>query len=185
MSKYVKNLIADNLRGRLQNVESAILVNVIGMKGNANTKLRSELRSKKIQVLVVKNSLAHRAVTDTPLAPMFEDVSGSTAICWGSDDIVSLAKEVVRLIDSKNFDPLVARGGVMDGAQLTAEQITEVSKWPTREEQLSMLVGQILGPASKLAGQLNGPGGSLVSQLKEKAKGGEEESAEEQPVAAE
>ena len=177
MSKYVKNLIADNLRGRLQGVDNAILVNVIGLKANLNTRLRTELRSKNIHVMVVKNSLARRAVADTPLAPMFEDVSGSTAICWGADDIVSLAKEVTRLVGSKTFDPLVPRGGVMDGAKLTADQVSEVSKWPSREEQLSLLVGQILGPGSRIAGQLNGPGGSLVSQLKEKAKGEEEPAA--------
>jgi ribosomal protein L10 len=180
MSKYVKNLIADNLRNRLLGVDSAILVNVVGLKANLNTRLRSELRSKNIHVLVVKNSLARRAVADTALAPMFEDVSGSTAICWGADDIVSLAKEVRRLVDSKTFDPFVPRGGVMDGARLTADQVAEVSKWPSREEQLSILVGQILGPGGRIAGQLNGPGGSLVSQLKEKAKGGEEE----EPAAA-
>ena len=181
MSKYVKNLITDNLRNRLQGIDSAILVNVIGVKSNANTRLRAELRSKNIHVLVVKNSLAQRAVADTALAPMFEDVSGSTAICWGADDIVSLAKEVTRLVESKNFDPFVPRGGVMDGAKLTADQVTEVSKWPSREEQLSLLVGQILGPGGRIAGQLNGPGGSLVSQLKEKAKGAE---ADEEPAAA-
>lgn len=178
MSKYVKNLIADNLRSRLQGVESAILVNVVGLKSNLNTRLRTELRSKNIHVLVVKNSLARRAIADTSLAPMFEDMSGSTAICWGADDIVSLAKEVTRLVESKTFEPFVPRGGVMDGAKLTADQVSEVSKWPSREEQLSLLVGQILGPGGRIAGQLNGPGGSLVSQLKEKAKGWDEDVAE-------
>ena len=97
MSKYVKSLVAEHLRQRLQNVHDALLVNVIGLNANTNSRLRAELRSKNIHVVVVKNSLAARATQGTPLAPLFEGVSGTAAICWGSEDIVSLAKEITKL----------------------------------------------------------------------------------------
>ena len=58
MSKFVKNLITDHLRGRLQGVNDALLVNVVGMDANTNHRLRGELRRKNIHLLVVKNSLA-------------------------------------------------------------------------------------------------------------------------------
>lgn len=174
MSKYVKNLIADHIRSRLQGVESAVLVNMIGLPSNTNMRLRTELRSKNINVVVVKNSLAARAVEGTPLAGMFEGLAGATAICWGSEDIVSLAKEVTRLAGDKQYEQFVPRGGMMEGSPLSAEQVAEVSKWPTREEQISLLVGQILGPGARLASQLLGPGGQLAGQLKEKIKKDEE-----------
>jgi ribosomal protein L10 len=183
MSKYVKNLIADHLRDRLKGVNEVLLVNVVGLKGNTNNRLRRELRSKNIEIMVVKNSLAARAVADTPLAPLFEGVGGSSAICWGSEDIVSLAKEITRLAKDDAFAPFQARGGVMEGAQLSSEQVEEVSKWPSREEQLSLLVGQILGPGARLASQLIGPGGRLASQIEEKSKGEEEGAAAEAPAA--
>ena len=63
-----------------------------------------------------------------------------------------------------------ALGGVMDGEKLTPEKVKEISKWPTREEQLSMLVGQILGPGSQLAAQIVGPGSQLASQIKSKSE---------------
>lgn len=176
MSKYVKNLITDHLRTRLEGVNDVLLVNVIGLKANANNRLRTQLRSKNIELIVVKNSLAARACAGTALAPLFDGVGGSTAICWGSEDIVSLAKEVTRLAKSEEFAPFEPRGGVMEGARLSADQVAEVSKWPSREEQLSLLVGQILGPGARLASQLCGPGGQLAGQIKEKAK--EEEGAE-------
>ena len=44
----------------------------------------------------------------------------------------------------------------MDGEQLDADRVKEISKWPSRTEQLSLLVGQILGP-----------GGQLVAAIKE------------------
>jgi len=177
MSKYIKNLVSDHVRKKLEGVQDALLVNVIGLTSNQGMKLRSELQAKNIRLLVVKNSLAARAVAGTSLAPMFEGVNGSMAICWGSEDIVSLAKEITKIIDSKSYEKFEARGGVMDGAQLTAAQVKEVSKWPSRTEQLSILAGQILGPGSKLASQLIGPGGALASQIKQ--KGEETESAAE------
>ncbi len=175
MSKYVKNLISQHVRDELQGVSDALLVNVIGLKATSNMKLRAELQSKNINLLVVKNSLAARALEGTPLAGLFEDVSGSTAVCWGAEDIVSLAKEITRLADVKEYEKFEARGGWMEGGRLTAAQVGEVSKWPSRQEQLSLLVGQILGPGGRLAAQLSGPGGMLAGQIKEKAK--EEDSA--------
>lgn len=187
MSKYVKNLITDHLRNQLKGVENALLVNTIGLPSNAGMKLRAVLRAKNIRVVVVKNSLAARAVADTPLAGMFEDVTGSTAICWGASDIVSLAKEVTSLVDSKKYEPFAAVGGIMEGARLTAAQVAEVSKWPTREEQISLLVGQILGPGARLASQLLGPGGQLAGQVAEIVKQREEkeEGAAAAPAATE
>jgi large subunit ribosomal protein L10 len=171
MSKYVKNLITDHLRERLSGVDDALLVDVIGMDANANNRLRAELAEKNINLLVVKNSLAARATMGTPLGPMFEGLTGSSALCWGSEDVVSLAKEVVRLAKQDAYAPFEAKGGVMDGDPLTAEQVQQVSKWPSREEQLSMLIGQILGPGAVLSGQLIGPGGTLAGQIAQKAEG--------------
>lgn len=186
MSKYVKNLISDHLRNRLQGVDSALLVNMIGMNANANNRLRRELKAKNIEVMVVKNSLARRAVAGTPLAPAFDGLAGTTAICWGSEDIVSLAKEITKFARDTKFAPFAPSGGAMDGEKLSADQVQQVSKWPSREEMLSLLVGQILGPGARLASQLAGPGGALASQVAEKAKGAEEsaEAGAEEPAPA-
>jgi len=74
MSKYVKNLISEELSKRLGGVDDALLVNVIGLDSNRTVALRRELRAKDIQLVVVKNSLAQRATVGTPLAGAFENV---------------------------------------------------------------------------------------------------------------
>ena len=169
MSKYVKNLISEDLRRRLRGVDDALLVNVVGLAANSSNRLRAELRQKNIQVMVVKNSLAARAVAGTPLAAMFSGLDGSAAICWGASDIIGLAKEVVRLTRDGRFAPFAFLGGVLDGEKLSPQQVFEVSRWPTREEVLGMLVGQILGPGAQLASQLSSAGGAVASQIKELA----------------
>ena len=170
MSKYVKNLVAEHLRGRLQNVHSALLVNMIGLDANTNTRLRAELRNKNIQVMVIKNSLAARAAEGTPLAPLFADLAGTAALCWGGEDIVSLAKEITKLARNDKYKPFEARGGVMDGQRLTAPQVEQVSKWPSRAEQLSILLGQILSPGAMLASQLNSVGGAWPARSSRRAR---------------
>jgi ribosomal protein L10 len=168
MSKLVKNLLIDDLRSRLQGVNDCLLVNVIGLNSEKTTKLRSELRKKNIHLQVIKNSMARRATDGTSLAPAFEGVEGTLAIVWGSEDVVSLAKEVIRLAEAKEFHGFEARGGAIEGAKIPAQQVKVVSSWPSRTEQLSILAGQILGPGSKLASQLVGIGGTLAGQIKQK-----------------
>lgn len=183
MSKYVKNLITDHLRAQLTNVHDALLVNMIGLDANTNSRLRSELRKKNIHIVVVKNSTAVRATAGTPLAPLFNGVSGNAAICWGGEDIVSLTKEITKLIQDDKNKPFEARGGVMDGEQLTGAQVEAVSKWPSRTEQLSILLGQILSPGANLVSQLNSVGGALASQIEQKGEGAEEEEKATEAVA--
>lgn len=173
MSKYVKNLLTDNIRKRLEGVESALVVNVVGLDAGQDYLLRKELRAKNIQLMVVRNSLAARATEGTLLRPAFEGLDGSSAVLWGGEDIVSLAKEVVRITKDKQFEGFTPRGGAMDGQKLSAEDIEKVSKWPSRAEQLSILVGQILSPGANLVSQLTSAGGALASQIKQKAEEGE------------
>ena len=179
MSKYLKNLISDDLKKRLDGVSDLIVVDVMKLNSEKTVTLRKTLRQKNISLLVVKNSLARRATEGTVLAPAFEGVEGSAAVIWGAEDIVSLAKEVSRLAEDKQFEAFVPKGGVMSGSKLSAADVKKVSKWPSRAEQLSLLVGQILSPGATLCGQLLGPGAKLASQVKKKSEGGEEGEAAE------
>ena len=167
MSKPVKDLITNELKSRWEGVNDALLVDVAALEANDTVALRRQLREKNIHLLVVKNSLARRAAEGTLLSPAFDGVSGTTAVVWGAEDIVSLAKEVTKLAGTKEYEDFVAKGGVMDGATLTADEVKAVSKWPSRTEQLSLLMGQILSPGATLSGQLLAGGANLASQIKQ------------------
>src|SRR5688572_25551375 len=173
MSKFVKDLITKDLRNRLDGVEDALLVDVIGLENNKNVALRQRLRKKNIQLLVVKNSLARRATEGTRLASAFDDAGGTLALIWGGEDVIALAKEVIKISEEKEYEKFLPKGGVMDGQALAAEQVKVVSKWPSRQEQLSILSGQILSPGAKLSSQLLAAGGLLASQIKKKGEGEE------------
>ncbi len=166
MSKLVKRLVSRDIGGRLDGVTDAVLVNVVGMEANGNCELRKLFRSKGVSVLVVKRTLAARATEGTSLRPAFNNIKGSMAIAYGCEDFVSLAKTVTEIIDSGQFKLFEIRGGVMDNDALTEAQVKAISKWPNRQQQIAMLVGQILSPGANLSGQLVGSGRMLASQVK-------------------
>lgn len=176
MSKFVKDMMTNELVSKWDGVGDLMLVSVIGMEANQTVELRKRLREKDISLMVVKNSLARRAAAGTSLAPAFEGAKGAQAVVWGAEDVVSLAKEVMAIAGDKEYEKFEPTGGVVDGEKLDAAGVKAVSKWPSRGEMLSTISGQLLGPAATLSAQLLGPAKMLASQVKQK---GEEEGGDE------
>ena len=172
MSKTVKQFVTNDIAKRLDGVQYLMLVGLTGVNANNTVNLRATLASKGINLLVIKNSLARRATEGTVLAAGFQNMAGAYAVCWGASDIVTLAKELVKLTKEKALQGFEIRGAILDGEALGAAQAIEVSKWPTREEQIAILLGQILGVGAKLSGQFIAFGSKLASQIEKIADGG-------------
>lgn len=174
MSKVVKKLVSRDISTRLKGVNDAIVANIVGMTGEENYNIRKTLRDQGIGLMVVKRTMAARATEGTSLRPAFDKQAGSMAVIWGCEDFVSLTRTITKLVNSGQFPKLEIKGGVMDGDALTADQVKKVSKWPSRQEQISLLVGQILSPGATLSGQLVGPARKIAGQVKKLIENQEE-----------
>ena len=117
MSKFVKNLVSDDIKTRYQKVNDALLVNMVGLNSSSTYSLRKGFRAGS-GILVVKNSQAVRATSGTSLARLFDGVGGSAAICWGGEDIVALAKSITEILKSEKFRVQDPRGCHGRGADL-------------------------------------------------------------------
>jgi len=170
MSKAIKDMLVDDLKGRLTGVGDVIVVSLGKLDAQKTTQLRQALRKKRINLQLVKNSLARRAMEGTPLAPAFQRSEGMLAIAWGGEDVVDLAKELDRLQGVKDFEGFECRGGALDGARLEAADVKSVAKWPTRAEQLSILSGQISSLGATISGQIISAGGTLAGQFKSRVE---------------
>ena len=170
MSKKIKNIIANDLAKKLEGVENALLVNVIGLEVNTSNRLRGDLAAKGVRLMVVKNSLANRAFKGTSLDGLFSKATGPCALAFGDMDIVNLAKEIVRVSKDKAYAKFEIRGGILDGEVFGAARAVEISTWPTREEQIALLLGQIIGVGGKLSAQITSVGSKLASQFKKIAE---------------
>src|SRR5262245_22446557 len=172
MSKKVKNLIEKETANRLKGIEAVAVINPRGINAIKNNQIRRKLREKGLRMTVVKNSLVKRATAQTKLKGFDKLLDGPSAVIYGKASISAIAR---LLLDEKKADEKIElRGIFFDGEVHSSDDgIKQVSKLPTREEAIGILVAAMLSPGRKLAGALKGPGGKLGAILKtieEKAK---------------
>ena len=175
MSKLVKGLIEKELSNRLKDIDGVAVINPRGIDANKNHGIRRRLREKGLRLLVVKNTLARRAVGGSKLEGFDKLLDGPSAVVYGKASIAVIARTL--LDEKKNDEKLELRGVFFDGEVYVGDKgVESASKLPTREEAIANVVAAILGPGRKLASTIKGPGGTLGAVLKtieDKAKGKE------------
>lgn len=165
MSKQVKNLITKELTGKLKDLEGVAVINPRGINANKNHGIRRRLREKGLRMLVVKNTLAKRAVGDGKLKGFDRLLDGPSAVIYGEASIAVIARAL--LDEKRTDDKLELRGIFFDGELYPGDSgVEQVSKLPTREEAIANILAAVLGPGRKLAAALKGPGGRLGGILK-------------------
>jgi len=166
MSKYVKDLITRELSDRFKDVDGVAVINPRGINANKNNAIRRTLHNKQLKMTVVRNTLARRAVPEGSKLKGFDKLlDGPSAVVYGKQSIATIART---LLDLKKADDTLELRGVFFDGEVYADKagVEQVSKLPTREEAIGLLVAAILGPGKKLAGALKGPGGKLGGILK-------------------
>lgn len=174
MSKTVKKLLTDVYMDQFSGMTQAMLVDIRGIEANDNNALRGGLAEKQIKITVVKNALAKSAFAGTDLEPLNDMIDGPSALVYGGESVVNVAREMIDW--AKKLENLELKGAVLDGIVFGPEDITKLSKYPTREEAQAEVVQLLLSPAKNLAGAIKSPGSKIASILKtieEKLEAGE------------
>ena len=116
---------------------------------------------------VVKNTLARRAAEASEREEMLEHLTGPTGIVWITGDPARAAKTLTEF--GKETDDLLSiKGGLLGGKPFSADQVTALTKLPSREELLAKLAGGLAAPLhglTALAQPLNELGGGLNQLL--------------------
>ncbi len=165
MSKTIKSLIIGEYRERIEGIADAALISIRGVSSNDTNKIRQKLRGKKIEISVVRNALARKAFEGTGLAGLEPLLQGATAMAYGGESVVHVAREIVGLL--ADFPAIELKGAILDGTLFKGKEgLKELSGFPTRQEALSQTVTLILAPAGKLVSQAKGPGAALAGIIK-------------------
>lgn len=165
MSKAVKELLMRDYEALLGDVEEALVISVRGVASGPTNRLRLGLAKKNIKITVVRNSLARKALTGTKLAGLTDLLEGPSALAYGAESVVDVARELVDW--AKKTENLELKGAILDGEVFTGKAGVEaLSRYPTREEAIGKLVTLVLSPAQRLVGQAKGPGSRLAGVLK-------------------
>lgn len=139
MNRSEKASVVEQIRSRATEATFVVVTDFQGMSVEELTRLRVSLREAGGEYYVVKNTLARIALSDTAHASIADSFKENCAIALGFDDPVAIAKALTTF--SKESKLFKVRHGSLDGKPLTAKQVDELSRMPSREQ----LLGQVLG----------------------------------------
>ena len=167
MNRTEKQTLIDELHKDFQGSPHAILVDYRGLSVPAATEFRRRVRKASARYRVVKNTLAQRAIKDTPLEKLGAEFDQMTGIAYTGGDPVMLAKVLVDF--TKEHPALVVKAAVVSGSQtLDAEGVKRLSAMPSLPELRARLLGLFQAPATRLVRVLAAPATQVVRVLKAK-----------------
>jgi len=165
MNRTEKQQLIDDLHSEFEKSPHAVVLDFRGLGVNAATEFRRKVRASGSSYRVVKNSLALRAVKDTPLEKLGKHFDGTTGVAYTGQDPVALAKLLIDFI--KENPQIKLKGGLVAGSQvLDAEGVKALSTMPSLPELRSKLLGLMNAPASKLVRLLATPATQTVRVLR-------------------
>ena len=175
MSKPVKEMMIRDYKDRLGDTENAVVISIRGIEANENNRMRTGLIEQGISVMVVRNALGKKAISEGGLSNLGEVLEGPSALSWGGESVIDVARELVKW--AKEIEELELKGAILDGELFAGEAgVIELSKFPTRDEAIAQNITLILSPGRNLLGAVKGPGGRLmgiVKSIEEKLENGE------------
>lgn len=140
--------------------------------------LRAQLREVDGQFQVVKNTLARRACAESGTDTLLEYLEGQTALVWADGDAAAVAK-ALSVFGTATNDRLIMRGGILDGAPISASEVKYLASLPPRIELYARLVAGVASPLQGVVNVLSG----LISGLARSLGGYHAQRVAEQPDA--
>jgi large subunit ribosomal protein L10 len=181
MNRDQKAAVVDEIAGELERADAVFAVDYRGISVSAAADLRAKLREADAVFRVVKNSLTERAADKAGAPELKQLLEGPTALTLVSGDPALAAKalnDTARALQVLGF-----KGGLMDGATLTADEVLAIARLPSREVLHGQLVGTIAAPLSGLVRSLNALLAGIAVQLQQIAEQGLVSGSTSEPTA--
>jgi large subunit ribosomal protein L10 len=159
--------IVSDLSEKLNGSPFMLVTDYQRMKVPQFGELRNRLMPAGAEIRVVKNSFLKRAMADSSLPDVGDQLTGQTAVVLGQGDVAPIAKILKTF--AAEFKIAALKVGVVDKTVLSTADVEALAELPPREVLLAQLLGLLLSPATQLARLLNEPGASLARLLQAKA----------------
>ena len=142
------------IASRLKSAETLIVTRYKGLSAQDINELRKELKKISGEYLVVKDSMAKKALKDGANNGIAEFIQGEVGIAVYKSDPSIVFKTLVKF--SKEHEPLKICGGFADGAVLSNQDIIAIAALPSRDVLLTRLAIVLNSPIRGLAVSLSG-----------------------------
>ena len=147
-----KQAVVKEVSAQVATAQAIVLAEYRGLEVGNMTELRRQARRSGVYLRVLKNTLARRAVKDTPFAKLADQMVGP--LVYGiSSDPVATAKVMNEF--ARGNDKFVIKAGAMPNAVISAKEVAALASMPSREELLARLMGTMQAPVAQFVRTLN------------------------------
>jgi large subunit ribosomal protein L10 len=171
LDRAQKAAAIEEIAAQIQESDAVFAVDYRGISVPQAAELRTALRGADSSFRITKNTLTERAADQAGAVALKEHLVGPTALTLVRGDAAAAAKAIA---DFSRAHPgiLVFKGGWMDGAPVSADEIIAISRLPSRDVLNQRLVGMIASPLTGLAAGLSNLISGLGRQLAQMAEQG-------------
>jgi large subunit ribosomal protein L10 len=159
-----KQAVVDELAEKLGSATAIYLTDFTGLNVKKMTALRARMRAEGVEYLVVKNTLALRALDGLDIPDIGQFFTGPTGVVIGRADAVAAAR-VLSEFAKENDDRPTVKVGVVERQQLGPEEVGRLAKLPPRDVLLAELAGAMEAPLAQLVFLLQGKLSEMVGLL--------------------
>src|SRR3954451_11158883 len=145
MKRTDKEQLVVELKEKLEGATALYYTDFTGLNVKRMTELRRRLRKANVDYVVIKNTLALRAVNESGLVG--ERLRGPTGLVMAKD-AVTAAKLLTDFAKENDQRPTV-KGGLFEGRSVDAKQVTKLANMPSREQMLSQLGASMQAPMAQ------------------------------------
>ena len=170
MNRDQKAAVVEELAEEIRGADTIFAVDYRGISVPDAAELRARLRGADTRFRIVKNSLTERASDKAGTESLKQLLEGPTALAFVGGDAALAAKALND--QGRALGTLEFKGGLMNGAPLSADEIRSIARLPAREVLHGQLVGTIAAPITGLVRTLNALISGLAVQLGQLAEQG-------------
>jgi large subunit ribosomal protein L10 len=161
MKRSEKQELVNELSQKIKGAQALYYTDFTGLNVKRMTDLRRRLRKAGVEYVVIKNTLALRAVNESGLVG--ERLRGPTGLVVAADPVAG-AKVLADFARENDQKPGI-KGGMFDGRSIDTDQVKRLATMPSREQMLAELGAGLMSPLAAFAGALNGMMYQMVGAL--------------------
>ncbi len=159
-----KEKIVAELLEKVQKAKAMVFTNYQGLTHKQIEELKKGLKKADAELMIAKNTLIKRALQSTDYSLQTTELNGPTATVFSFSDPIAPLKELAKMIKALKLPTI--KFGIVEGKEITGEEVLKLATLPSREVLLAQVVGGLKSPIFGLHRALNWNLQKLVMTLK-------------------
>ncbi len=156
-NRQKKEKLVAEIAEKMSRSKALVFSNYEGLTHQQLEELKRGLKKADAELLVAKNTLLKLALKQNNLPvdeTTVEQLQKPTATLFAYSDVVLPLKELSKMIKALKMP--VVKYGILEGKNISADQVQKLATLPSREVLLGQVVGMLNSPIQGLHSALNG-----------------------------